>query len=1516
MIPYLQAIRAAWVTAWRQRGRCLALLSAIVGLLLPAASARAEAVYAITIAGIFSVDTLNGGPAVQLTAFAQAQAATLAVRPSDGMLFFLDNTGANPGLWRWDPATPATPPVFVGTTGASFTGVIRLGFDAANNLFAMNPGPGSTLWTLDASSGGILSAIPTSGDSIAGGGDLCLQPSTGTLYAVSATELYTVTSTGVITLLGTVTGAGAANITGCAFDRAGRLLISPSGSSNLFTVNIGTLAATALPAGTGLAVGAVGDLGTVPARTADLSLTKTANNLTPGNTVSFTITVSNAGPDRATDVRVLDVLPAGLTFVSAAASQGTYSTAAVGVIPAGTWRAGTLNNGANATLTINATVTGSTPITNIAQVSHADQFDPDSMPGNSVAVEDDQASVTITPSPDLQIVKAATSSFVVGVNGTYSLTVNNALGSAATGGTYTVSDILPAGLTFVSATGTGWTCAANTPSPGDNVVGGNRMACTSSSAIAAGATSANPITLTVLPAAAAAPSVNNTASVAGGGEPASNNGNNSNTLTTTVCASNCPDLRPNKTVGVSPLTVGTNSTYTLSVTNIGGLTTGANQYMMIDTLPTGLTLATNGGGVGWTIGAGWTCAANTPAAGDNLAGGSRMVCTSATAIAAGATSSTVVIPVVVVNTAVPSVNNTLTVSGGGEPASTFGNNTLVLTTPVTDFDLTVTKTKTTAANFALGVTTDTYTIVVNNIGGRATTGTYTVTDVLPAGLTLTTAGAGVGWVIGAGWTCAANTPVTGDNVAGGNRVVCTRSTAIAAAAASTTIEFPVTVADAAVPSVTNAATVSNPSEATAFTSNNSSSVTTPVNAPDLVISKSHAFNFVVGQNGTYTITVFNQGAQITNGIITVADNLPTGMTFVSASGTNWTCALNTPALNDNVVGGSRMVCTRPAANTIAANRAAPPISLVVAVAATAAPSQINTATVVGGGEPAANNGNNSDSDVTPVFVSPTITKAFLPTTITAGLPTVLTLTINNPATTAATGLAVVDAFPAGMSVTATPGFTNTCGGTIGSGNAANDTSIILTGGGPLAAGASCTITVNVTSVTVGANVNTTGAVTSTNNGTGNAASATLTVNAPGAPILSKITSPNPVGVNQLSTLTLTITNSAATTNDMAFTDTFPVGVVYQSTGAGTCASNTGTAFALTNNAGGALVAGTSAGIRAVGIDLAASASCTIIVRVSSATPGSYANVNANISGLLGGLTANVNDTLVVVGTTLTKAFVLSTVAINQASTLTFTITNGAGLPAQGGLAFTETLPAGVTVTAVPVASQCNGTVTATAGGNTITFAGGAIALSATNCSVVVSVQSGATGTYNNTPANVTGLSSGMTNNATATLTVVTGVTLSVAKTVALVCDPTNFNVNPRSIPGAYVRYEITVTNAASAVNSATLTTIDDVLNTNLNFDNDLRTGSAGACATSPPESGATGNGFKLTCAGGTRACNTPIFFTSAADADAVGIAGSTITLTFGSAPAGVKALPVETGYTAGELKPGESVTIRFNTIVK
>src|SRR5262249_50096558 len=115
----------------------------------------------------------------------------------------------------------------------------------------------------------------------------------------------------------------------------------------------------------------------------DLALAKTVSNATPnvGDTITFTITLSNKGTDAATNARVNDVLPAGLTFVSATASQGAYNAAT------GFWLAGTVTVATPATLQIRARVDVATELTNTAAITHADQFDPDNT-NNSASVSE------------------------------------------------------------------------------------------------------------------------------------------------------------------------------------------------------------------------------------------------------------------------------------------------------------------------------------------------------------------------------------------------------------------------------------------------------------------------------------------------------------------------------------------------------------------------------------------------------------------------------------------------------------------------------------------------------------------------------------------------------------------------------------------------------------------------------------------------------------------------------------------------------------------------------------------------------------------------------------------------------------------------------------------------------------------------------------------------------------------------------------------------------------------------
>jgi hypothetical protein len=157
--------------------------------------------------------------------------------------------------------------------------------------------------------------------------------------------------------------------------------------------------------------------------------------------------------------------------------------------------------------------------------------------------------------------------------------------------------------------------------------------------------------------------------------------------------------------------------------------------------------------------------------------------------------------------------------------------------------------------------------------------------------------------------------------------------------------------------------------------------------------------------------------------------------------------------------------------------------------------------------------------------------------------------------------------------------------------------------------------------------------------------------------------------------------------------------------------------------------------------------------------------------------------------------------------------------------------------------------------------------------------------------------------------------LTVTKTVALVCDPLNSITNPKNIPGAIVRWTITVSNAAGAGSSATLTQVSDALNANSTFDPDLVTGAGGAAGcegaaagAGTPES-ANSSGFKLDVAGDTRPGTYPKFFTTANDNDGSDLNGTTVEIDYGPA------MPAEGTYTAGELKAGESVTVYFNVSI-
>jgi uncharacterized repeat protein (TIGR01451 family)/fimbrial isopeptide formation D2 family protein len=171
---------------------------------------------------------------------------------------------------------------------------------------------------------------------------------------------------------------------------------------------------------------------------ADLQIVKTA--LTPevldGQQAVFSLAVTNKGPDAAVAAKIVDTLPAGLTYVNATGASCTAVGQEV------TCTLGTLTSGASVTVELTTQPTGLGSYTNTAEVSSTT---PDPEPGNNSS----EATVTVAPAADLALEKTAPA-IVVSVPGevTYTLTVTNHGPDAAQ--KVVVTDPLPVGETYVS----------------------------------------------------------------------------------------------------------------------------------------------------------------------------------------------------------------------------------------------------------------------------------------------------------------------------------------------------------------------------------------------------------------------------------------------------------------------------------------------------------------------------------------------------------------------------------------------------------------------------------------------------------------------------------------------------------------------------------------------------------------------------------------------------------------------------------------------------------------------------------------------------------------------------------------------------------------------------------------------------------------------------------------------------------------------------------------------------------
>ncbi len=505
------------------------------------------------------------------------------------------------------------------------------------------------------------------------------------------------------------------------------------------------------------------------------------------------------------------------------------------------------------------------------------------------------------------------------------------------------------------------------------------------------------------------------------------------------------------------------------------------------------------------------------------------------------------------------------------------------------------------------------------------------------------------------------------------------------------------------------------------TGTTSNTATLKVVAPPSIAKAFSPTSTQLNNTSLLTFTITNPAANtVSETGVAFTDTLPTGLTVAS---------------NTSTVCGGTLTTTNPTG-----------ISLTGATIAVGGTCQFNV-TVTGatagqytnttGAVSSTNGGTGNTASANLIVVAPpVVAKVFNPTTIPLHATTTLTITITNPAvnTVALSPVTLNDILPTGLTV-ASAIVSDPCG--LGSGvlHTTAPTTIQI-GGVTIPANGQCVVNVTVTGATAGQYTNTTGSVSSGNGGTGNTATANLTVIGP--PSIAKVFNPTSIPKNGTSTVTFTINNpnTSATANlsGVAFSDTLPV-----SGGAGSATLVVASTPNVSNTCGGTVTATAGSGsISLSGGSVAHNTSCTLSVDVKGTVEGDANNTTGAISSTEGGTgtTSNTATLKVVAPPTISKAFGAANITLNGTTTVTFTITNPAGnTSAENGIAFSDTLTNGLQVASTPgVSNTCGGTVTAAANSTSISLTGGSIATPGSTCTIVVNV----TGTQSGTVTNTTG----------------------------------------------------------------------------------------------------------------------------------------------------------------------------------
>jgi len=466
---------------------------------------------------------------------------------------------------------------------------------------------------------------------------------------------------------------------------------------------------------------------------------------------------------------------------------------------------------------------------------------------------------------DVGVAKSGPSTVAANSNVAYSVTVFNLGPDAAAD--VTITDAIPAGMTFVSASqisGPAFSCS--TPS----VDSGGTITCTLSM-MPAGSSADFTFTLRIPSGTPNGTFFTNIASVSRSTfDP--NDENDSSAAGTSTPPPPTADLSVTKS---GPASAGpdTDVVFTLTVLN-GGPDAAAN-VTLTDTLPATMTFVS----LSQDSGPAMSCV--TPAGGS----GGTITCSIAT-FSSGASASFTLTGHVPPGTSGTSFTNLASVSTSTfDPSSE--NDSGVSTVLVTAVDVAVTKSGPGTGVAGAGVA---YTITVSNAGPDIAQDVV-LTDALPAGTTF------VSLTQESGPTASCVTPSAG----AGGTVTCSFNTL----ANGATAQFTLTLNIGSAVTIVNTAVVATSSFDVNASNNNSSATTGVTQSADVGVAKSGPAVVTEGQPVAYVLTVTNPGPSGATSV-TLTDTVPAGMTFVSVQQTSGpTFACSTPAVG----GGGTISCS-------------------------------------------------------------------------------------------------------------------------------------------------------------------------------------------------------------------------------------------------------------------------------------------------------------------------------------------------------------------------------------------------------------------------------------------------------------------------------------------------------------------------------------------------------------------------------------------------------------------------------